>query len=44
MSHLVRHADMADGNAKAQHLLQLELDGGLDLLDLQSPFRAELGI
>jgi hypothetical protein len=28
------HADVADGNTHAEHLLQLELDGGLDLGDL----------
>ena len=28
------HADVADGHSHAQHLLQLELDGGLGLSDL----------
>ena len=31
---LLGHADMADGDSHAQHLLQLELDGGLGLSDL----------
>ena len=34
---LVRHADVADGNTQAQHLLQLELDRRLDVVDLQGP-------
>ncbi len=33
--HLVCHGDVANGDAQAQHLLELELDGGLDLLNLQ---------
>ena len=28
------HADVADSNTHAEHLLELELDGGLDLVDL----------
>lgn len=28
------HANVADGNGQAQNLLHLELDGGLDLIDL----------
>ena len=31
---LVGHGNIADSNSHAQHLLQLELDGGLDLVDL----------
>ena len=30
------HADVSDGDTHAEHLLQLELDGGLDLVDLAS--------
>ena len=33
---LLGHGDVADGNTHAQHLLQLELDGGLDVLHLVS--------
>ena len=33
---LVLHADIADGDSQAQHLLQLELDAGLDLINLSS--------
>lgn len=29
---LLRHADVADGDTHAEHLLELELDGGLDLV------------
>lgn len=28
------HADVADGNTEAENLLKLELDGGLDVVDL----------
>ena len=35
LPHLVSHGNVADGDTQAQHLLQLELDGGLDLLDLR---------
>ena len=31
---LLGHADVADGDTHAQHLLELELDGGTDILDL----------
>ena len=31
---LLVHANVADGDTKAQHLLELELDGGLDVGDL----------
>lgn len=31
---LLGHADVANGNTKAKNLLQLELDGGLDVGDL----------
>lgn len=31
---LVGHVDVADGDTHAQNLLELELDGGLDLGDL----------
>lgn len=31
---LLGHADIADGDTHAENLLQLELDGGLDLGDL----------
>ena len=31
---LILHVDIANGHAHAQHLLQLELDGCLDLIDL----------
>ena len=31
--HLVSHANIADGNAEAQNLLHLELDGGLQVID-----------
>ena len=31
---ILRHADVANGGAHAQHLLELELDGALDLGDL----------
>lgn len=30
------HANVSDGNTHAEHLLQLELDGGLDLVELAS--------
>ena len=33
---LLGHLDVADGNAEAKGLLELELDGGLDLVDLLS--------
>ena len=32
---LVSHGNIAHSHSHAQHLLQLELDGGLDLVDLQ---------
>jgi hypothetical protein len=31
---LLGHLDVADGDTKAQNLLELELDGGLDVVDL----------
>lgn len=31
---LLRHVDVADGDTHAEHLLQLELDGRLDLVEL----------
>lgn len=31
---VLSHTDIADSNTHAQDLLQLELDGGLDLVDL----------
>lgn len=31
---LLGHIDVADSDTKAQHLLELELDGGLDVVDL----------
>lgn len=31
---LLGHANVADGDTKAQNLLELELDGGLDVVDL----------
>ena len=31
---ILSHADVANGNTHAEHLLQLELNGGLDLSDL----------
>ena len=31
---LLGHLDVADGDTHAEHLLELELDGGLDLVDL----------
>lgn len=31
---LLLHLDVADGNTEAENLLQLELDGGLDVVDL----------
>lgn len=34
---LIGHSNIADGDTKAQHLLQLELDGSLDLIDLHDP-------
>lgn len=33
---LLLHADVADGDTHAENLLELELDGGLDLVDLAS--------
>jgi hypothetical protein len=31
---ILSHADISDSDTHAEHLLQLELDGGLDLVDL----------
>ena len=33
---VVGHLDVADGDTQTENLLQLELDGGLDLVDLAS--------
>ena len=33
---LLVHVDVSDGNTHAENLLQLELDGGLDLVDAAS--------
>lgn len=33
---LLLHADVSDSDTHAENLLQLELDGGLDLVDLAS--------
>lgn len=33
---LLLHTDVADGDTHAENLLELELDGGLDLVDLAS--------